>query len=437
MALGVRKFDSVFEIKFGSNNSVKNIKEIEDALLKINNIDILEQLEKYYVLLNKNFPSKDLVYLIEEINKNKYRINNISNKEEDNNIFQKLDELKQQTNNLSNISIIEPDKFDNDKIDGLRRNAMYIKLIVDCKVEVYEVGNINALNNLVNGDLSIIRNMSEKDIIKYLKDYSNLIKCSIIDVDTRNSNELNSDEMYEEYKQIKDDYVRSKYESQENLVLKEKVDLQNYIDEYMNGEKFSIMLNSNGERIYLVGDKTFKFTGDKNRSLKEIKSDGKDKENVNVESFNKEYSNNKNVKETPVSDFNEFEDYVNCQNEIYYIIEGMKNNFGLTDNQLSLFTSFLSFGVNYEVGEKPFPSIELEKYYNLYVSLYGTLNKYSNSDIDVIMDNRLNIHNVKKLTLTNPELSNIEKAGFISVAIILEGTLVLGLIFALMALVKK
>ena len=25
MALGVRKFDSVFEIKFGSNNSVKNI----------------------------------------------------------------------------------------------------------------------------------------------------------------------------------------------------------------------------------------------------------------------------------------------------------------------------------------------------------------------------------------------------------------------------
>lgn len=436
MALGVRKFDKVFEIKFGSNNSVKNIKEIEDALLKVTSSEALEQLEKYYILLNKNFPSKDIEYLLEKINKNKNRLNYFNNKEE-NNISNKLEELKQVSDNLSNISLIEPNKFDNDKIDGFRHNTMYIKFIVNNEVEIYEVGNKNALSNLVNGDLNIIRGMSEKDIIKYLKDYSNLIKCSIVNVDNRPSDELNSDEMYEEYKQIKNDYVRNRYERQENLILKEKVDLQNYINQYMNGEKFSIMLNSNGERIYLVGDKTFKFTGAKNRSLKEIKRDENEKENINVNSFNKEYSNSKNVKEISALECNEFEDYIKCQNEIYYIIEGMKNNFGLTDNQLSLFTNFLRFGVNCEIGEKSFPSVELERYYKLYISLYGSENKYSNSDIDNIMDNRLNIHNVKKLTLNNPELSNIEKAGFISVAIILEGTLVLGLIFALMALVKK
>ena len=116
MELGVRKFDTVFEIKFGSNNSVKNIKEIEDALLKVTSSEALEQLEKYYILLNKNFPSKDIEYLLEKINKNKNRLNYFNNKEEDNNISNKLEELKQVSDNLSNISLIEPNKFDNDKV---------------------------------------------------------------------------------------------------------------------------------------------------------------------------------------------------------------------------------------------------------------------------------------------------------------------------------
>lgn len=465
-----RKFSENLEIKLDDHqNRIVNKTIIFDEINKIEDLDTIEDVRKYYFRIyemSNSTNKKELQEIAEKLNERTAAI-----KSEKNTLQEIFSEAKEKNDNLKNINLIKTEKEDNDKINGLRREVTYLQITVDGKKELYEVTNENAVNNILNNK-ELLEKMDEKELISALKEYAK--KSDTTEIDTRQNDSLNSDTIKAEINRISDPYVKEAFEKAENIVLKERVDIKKYVDEHMPGTKIEYGLNSNGERIYMVDDKIIKFVGEE-REMKILTEEEKKSDEVNTANFDTELKGVGEIEEINLYDFNTLEDFKNSTKFLNYIIESISLDMGVTDNQIDFLTLFMekcvereefileqdkrikeasSLGNSIDEIRLHIPG-ELETIYELYYGFVKENPKYTNSEIAKIIarkeeiekqkpeelkkDNTVKLdQRLKELKLTNNnKLTPLEKAGFISVTIILEATIIIGGILSILALVKK
>ena len=116
----------------------------------------------------------------------------------------------------------------------------------------------------------------------------------------------------------------------------------------------------------------------------------------------------------------------------------LENNIGISEKQNDFLARFIGFCLECKAIGVPIPGDKLNYLFNQFMMLFGE------DKLRVMYSKASSLEkendNVKKLKLEPPKdnkLTNWERAGFISVAVILEGTLLLAGIFSILALVKK
>lgn len=421
-------------------NEILNVNEI------LNYIDIVDDkyLLEYYIKAISNEPvlNKDMIKVI--LDKANERLNKLNNV----NTLQELFIVaKNNTNKLSNISIIDTKKEMNDKINGFRKDVTYIKL--NNLDEIYEVRNVDKVKSFLNNK-EIIDTLKEEEIIRFLRENSNKIETK--EIDNRKSDELNSDTIKKEIESINDPYLREMFIKEQNVILKERVEIDKYVKTNMPEEKIEYGLNSNGERIYTVGDKIIKFEGPE-RNMQILDQEKVEKNEINQESFTKYKSNSETDTEFLNKEINNIYNYDGKEDLLNTIIDAIFSNFGVSEEQIKFLTDFLDKCVtNEEMGYTNPGNLQevFDKYYNYAITDMSVtndeikaiierknnlLNKTDNNEYD--KDYQVEYTKVLKFTQNKRDnLTGLDKAAFVSVAIILEGTLIGTLIIALLALVK-
>lgn len=465
-----RKFSENLEIKLDNHqNSIKNKEQIINEINNIEDLSTIEDVKKYYFKFYEtadNSVKKEMAEIANKLNERTEQI-----KSGEINLQESFDKAKEENSNLKNINMIKTNKEDNDKLNGMKRAVTYLQINVNGKNELYEVTNEKAINAFLNNS-ELIKNMSESQIIEKLQEHS--MKRDTTTIDTRSNSSLNSDTIKNEISRIDDPYVRRAFEEVENLVLQERVEIKKYVDKEMPGATITYGLNSFGERIYMVEDKMLKFEGD-DRTLKVLTKDEDSKSNVNNANFDRANKGGGNLGDIKISNFNTLEDFKDSVSYLNYIIESISLDMGVTNSQIDFLTAFIEKCVEREEmivdqhnrieaskqTENPINEIplhipgELESIYELYVSLAKESPKFTNPRMKEILDRKqtldalkpkemkqdkaLDNEYIKKLTKENKndKLTTLEKAGFISVAIILEASVIIGGIIAILAVVKK
>lgn len=462
-----RKFSENLEVKLDNHqNHIVNKEEIINEINNINDLTTIDAVKKYYYKkyeVADNLVKRELTEIANKLNE---RIAQIKSGEI--NLQESFNKAKEENSNLKNINMIKTRKEDNDKLNGMKRAVTYIQIEVNGKNELYEVTNENAVNAFLN-NLDLIKNMSESQIIDKLKEHS--VKRDTTTIDTRRNSSLNSDTIKNEISRINDPYVRNAFLEAENLVLQERVEIKKYVDREMPGAQITYGLNSFGERIYMVEDKMIKFEGE-DRTLKVLTKDEDSKSNVSNANFDRTKKGGGNMGNIDLSNFNTLEDFKDSVSYLNYIIESISLDMGITNTQINFLTAFIEKCVEREEmmvdqhnrieaskqTENPINEItlhipgELEVIYELYVGLAKESSKFTNSRMNALLVRKSNIDalkpkemkkdkivdndHIKRLT-KNDKLTGLEKAGFISVAIILEASVIIGGIIAILAVVKK
>ena len=462
-----RKFSENLEVKLDNHqNHIVNKEEIISEINNINDLSTIDAVKKYYYKkyeVADNLVKRELTEIANKLNE---RIAQIKSGEI--NLQESFNKAKEENSNLKNINMIKTRKEDNDKLNGMKRAVTYIQIELNGKNELYEVTNENAVNAFLN-NLDLIKNMSESQIIDKLKEHS--VKRDTTTIDTRRNSSLNSDTIKNEISRINDPYVRNAFLEAENLVLQERVEIKKYVDREMPGAQITYGLNSFGERIYMVEDKMIKFEGE-DRTLKVLTKDEDSKSNVSNANFDRTKKGGGNMGNIDLSNFNTLEDFKDSVSYLNYIIESISLDMGITNTQINFLTAFIEKCVEREEmmvdqhnrieaskqTENPINEItlhipgELEVVYELYVGLAKESSKFTNSRMNALLVRKSNIDalkpkemkkdkivdndHIKRLT-KNDKLTGLEKAGFISVAIILEASVIIGGIIAILAVVKK
>ena len=462
-----RKFSENLEVKLDNHqNHIVNKEEIISEINNINDLSTIDAVKKYYYKkyeVADNLVKRELTEIANKLNE---RIAQIKSGEI--NLQESFNKAKEENSNLKNINMIKTRKEDNDKLNGMKRAVTYIQIELNGKNELYEVTNENAVNAFLN-NLDLIKNMSESQIIDKLKEHS--VKRDTTTIDTRRNSSLNSDTIKNEISRINDPYVRNAFLEAENLVLQERVEIKKYVDREMPGAQITYGLNSFGERIYMVEDKMIKFEGE-DRTLKVLTKDEDSKSNVSNANFDRTMKGGGNMGNIDLSNFNTLEDFKDSVSYLNYIIESISLDMGITNTQINFLTAFIEKCVEREEmmvdqhnrieaskqTENPINEItlhipgELEVVYELYVGLAKESSKFTNSRMNALLVRKSNIDalkpkemkkdkivdndHIKRLT-KNDKLTGLEKAGFISVAIILEASVIIGGIIAILAVVKK
>ena len=421
-------------------NEILNVNEI------LNYIDIVDDkyLLEYYIKAISNEPvlNKDMIKVI--LDKANERLNKLNNV----NTLQELFIVaKNNTNKLSNISIIDTKKEMNDKINGFRKDVTYIKL--NNLDEIYEVRNVDKVKAFLNNK-EIIDTLKEEEIIRFLKENSNKIYTK--EIDNRKNDELNSNTIKKEIESINDPYLREMFVREQNVILKERVEIDKYVKTNAPGENIEYGLNSNGERIYTVGDKIIKFEGAE-RNMQILDQEKVEKNEINQESFNKYKSSNETDTEFLNKEITNIYEYDGKEDLLNTIIDAIFSNFGVSDEQIKFLTDFLDKCVtNEEMGYTNPGNLQevFDKYYNYAITDMSV----TNDEIKSIIERKNNLLNktdnneyekdyqvehtkvLKFIPNKRDDITGLDKAAFVSVAIILEGTLIGTLIIALLALVK-
>jgi len=437
-----RKFSQELEIRLDNHqNKIINKEQIINKINEINDPDEIKALKEYYYrnieMLSSGEIAKDLREIVDKIKEREVSLKSGE-------IFLQADfnELKSENDNLRNINIIDTAKENNDKIDGLRKGVTYLQIRINGENQLYEITNIKAIQNFLYGNKEELKKMSEKEIIDVLKQYA--VRREMSSIDTRPNDRLTSDTIKKEINRINDPHVKEVFIKEESNVLKERVDLKKYVDINMPGAEIKYGLNSNGERIYMVEDKVIKFVGEK-RTMQVLTKDDNEKTDVGTSSFATQNSGSANVIDIKSDIYVNIEDFLQSISALNYIIEAVSLNLGVTDNQIEFLTKFMSTCVSTEEMGGYIPG-ELETIYEKYYNYAKGNKKYTNDDMNKIIERKEAVEKikelekkekyVKKLELKD-SLSTGEKAGFISVAIILEASVILGGVLAILALVKK
>jgi len=433
-----RKFPEELDIRLDNNyNKIINKETIIKNLELINTQDEIAAVLEYYLRYLENVNSLDKNDLKEILTSVKDRENSLKNA--NNSLQSQFNEVKDKNNNLKNISIVDTSKYDNDKINGFKRNVTYIEIEQDGKKELFEVTNINAVKNLL-GNPEQLKLMSENEIIDFLKEHSKELQSTYID--TRPSDVLTGDTLNDELNRIHDPYVRDAFIKEENLVLEERVQVKKYVDENFPGTRIEYGLNSYGERIYMVEDKIIKFKtiGD-TREMQILDKDEKLENNVDA-SFEKYSEINVSEENIKLEEYNNIKDFANDDsiNTLNKTIEAISIDVPVSDHQIEFLKKFIQlYMIEYSKTDSIIPG-ELTVIFDKYYDYAKNYSKFLNAEIEEMLNKKEEIDKVKEMEKNNRkvlELTPVEKAGFISVAIILEASVIIGGIIAILALVKK
>lgn len=421
-------------------NQILNIKEI------LNYIELVEDkhLLEYYInaINNESVLTKDMIKII--LDKANERLNKLNNV----NSLQELFKVAQKnTNKMDFISVIDTKKEMNDKINGLRNDVTYIKF--NHLDEIYEVRNVDKVKAFLNNK-EILDTMKEHEIIRFLKDNSEKINTN--EIDTRKSDELNSDAIKKELESINDPYLKDMFMKEQNVILKERVEIDKYVKTNMPDKKIEYGLNSNGERIYTVGDKIIKFEGIE-RNMQILDKDKTEKNQISEESFTRYKSNKETDTEFLNKEITNIYEYDGKEGLLNTIIDAIFSGFGVSEEQIKFLTEFLDKCVTNEELGFTNPG-NLQEIFDKYYEYAITDMSVTNDEIKSILDRKNKLLNkvdeneyekdymvehtkVLKFIPNNPDnLTGLDKSAFVSVAIVLEGTLIGTLIIALLALVK-
>ena len=282
--------------------------------------------------------------------------------------------------------------------------------------------------HIMLSDFDLLKGKNQYEIMNMLDDYCK--KCDVINMKTDNA-EMPFENYNEEMEQISSSNVREIIDNNENIILKERVDFKDYVDKFKQGHNISYALNSNGERIYIVDGEKYKFVGE-DRTLKKLSKDAtSDTYDYGVSKFNSEISGKGNLEEINLDNFTHITNYIGHEQLLVYIIRAMDNNIGISEKQNDFLARFMSFGMEYNAIGVELPGVSLRSIYDTFMMKFG-------EDKLKVMISKMSIQqekeSVRELKLVPPKdnkLSNWEKAGFISVAIILESTLILAGIFSI------
>lgn len=428
--------------------------KLDDEKKEIENIDeILEYIEivddkyllEYYINALKNEPILDMDMIKIILDKVNERLNILN----DVNTLQELFIVaKDNTEKLNNISIIDTPRYMNDKIDGFRKDVTYIKL--NHLDEMYEIRNVDKVKKFLNNK-EIIETLNEEDIIRFLRE--NCDKIETKEIDINKNDELTSESIKKEIESINDPYLKEMFIKEQNDILKERVEIDKYVKTNLPDKNIEYGINSNGERIYTVGDKIIKFEGEE-RNMQILDQTEVKENDVKEEKFNEYKKGNETKTDFLNENVTNIYEYDGKEELLNTIIEAIFNGIGLSDEQLDFFTKFLDKCVtNEELGYTNPGNIQqiFDKYYEYAI----TDTSVTNDRIKAILERKKNLLNKTdtndyekdykvehtKILKFIPKqkddnLTELDKAAFVSVAIILEGTLVGTLIIALLALVK-
>ena len=421
-------------------NEILNLTEILDYIDRIDDKYLLE----FYINAISNEPvlNKDKIKVI--LDKANERLNNLKGINTLEDLFKVAEE---KTDKLKNISIIDTEKEMNDKINGFRKDVTYIKF--NDTNEIFEVTNVDKVKSFLSNK-EILDTLTENEIRRYLIEHGK--KIDLKEVDTRKSDELTSDEIKEEIRNINDPYLRDMFMSEQNVILKERVEINEYIKTNMPEARIEYGLNSNGERIYSVGDKIIKFEG-KERNMQILSGREADENKINHDSFHKYKSGNETDTEMLNEDPKNIYDYDGKEDLLDTLIEAIFNNMGISEEQIEFLTNFLDKCVtNQEMGNinpgnlqeifdkyyeyaKYDSSVTNDKIQEIFARYEVIINKTDENEYD----KDYSVEHTKVLRFVsnkNDNLTGLDKAAFVSVAVILEATLIGTLLIALISLVK-
>lgn len=400
------------------NNQYTNVINRERILEYLKLESDISKIEKYVehnALVLKNNPHlkiKDVVDIMEYSN---YRINKLKGNDKVVDVF---NETKKEVNNLSNIEIIYTPYFMNDKNkNGFRYDVTYVKI----KDELYELRNVEKVMNFI-GNKEIIKDLSEYEVVKFIKENSDLIKTNNLD----NKGEITTELVEEEIEKESDKKIRDALLAHKNDVVKEREKLQEYINNNMPDVIIKYGVNSNEERIYTVGDKMIKFEGP-DRVLQILSQEEIDKlmtgKFEKKEGYQKEIENN---------EYNEITDFLGKEEILYEIVEKLYREEELTNEEIILLTSFLTLYIdskeqNIEVDEN------LDYVAEKWFENTSVDRKYPNEELEKIYER---IRKYRKNKVKIYEMEELNNKAFISLFAVLESTLILGLIAALIMLFK-
>lgn len=394
---------------------VINKEKIIKFLSTESNKDKIEQYIKRNELILKNNPRCRIDDVYEILSYSNYRLNKLNGLDKISEVFE---ETKKEVNNLSNIEVIYTPANINDKNnEGFRHDVTYIKI----KDELYEVREVEKVISFI-GNKEFIKSLSEYEIIKFIKEKSDLIKTNILEDKQK---ELTTEEVEEEIKKESDKHIVDSLMHHKDDVVKERQKLKEYINKNMPSAIIHYGVNSCEERIYFVNDKIIKFEG-KDRELQILTSLEVEKmKNGNFE--NKQgYNHDLNKDE-----YKKLEDFELKKDLLESLVEKLYNENNLTEEELDFLINFLELWI-----EKAENGLEIREELNVIVDKW-----FENSSIDhnfpvsKMSDvyERIRMYRKNKVKTYEPDLGN---AAFISTFAILEASLVIGLIVALIALFK-
>lgn len=433
-----------FEMRIKLDDHQNEILNLKEILTYIDTVDDKSLLEFYInAISNEPVLDKDMIKVI--LDKANERLNSLKGINTLEDLFKVAEE---KTDKLSNISIIDTEKEMNDKINGFRKDVTYIKF--NDTNEIYEVTNVDKVKAFLSNK-EILDTLTENEIRRYLVENSN--KIDLKEVDMRRSNELTSDEIKEEIRNINDPYLRDMFMKEQNVILKERVEINEYIKTNMPDVRIEYGLNSNGERIYSVGDKIIKFEG-KERNMQILSGKERDENQINHDSFHKYKTGNETDTEMLNEEMRSIYDYDGKEELLDTLIEAIFNNMGISEEQIEFLTNFLDMCVtNQELGNinpgnlqeifdkyyeyaKNDSSVTNDKIEEIFARYEVLINKTDENEYE----KDYSVEHTKVLRFipknNNDNITGLDKAAFVSVAVILEATLVGTLIIALISLVK-
>jgi len=399
-------------------NKVVNKEKIMKFLENETNGQKIEQYIEHNARVLKNHPQYKIDDVIEIMEYSNYKVNKIKGIDR---VTAIVNETKKEVSNLNNVEVIYCPYYMNDKNkNGFRYDVTYIKI----KDELYEVRDVNKVVSFL-GNKEIIKNLKEEDIIKFIKEYSSLIKKNYLNYE---QGTITLEKVEKEINNESDMRIRDALLAHKDDVVKEREKLL----EYLNQNNLSLIvkygINSNEERIYFVGDKIIRFV-DKERRMQIL--DSKEMPALKHGEFEKQdgYQNNYDVNE-----YKELSDFIVKEQMLENIIEKLYNEEQLTDEELNMLTSFLELYMdakenNIEVNEK-FDSIVAKWYENSSID-----EKFPNKKFEELYE-RTKAYRKDRIKTYKPDKFDINNAAFISTFALLEGSLLIGLITALIMLFK-
>ena len=354
--------------------------------------------------------------LLDVINERIEQINNI-------NLQKQLEDAKEVNPNLKNIEILNISENMNNKDNyGFRNDANYLKVYIGGKAFVYEIPNENiAKIEMILGNTEALKDLSEEGIREKLSPYIN-------SMEEQNLSQSNSNNIKEEANSYYDNETRKAFTRDMDKILIEKATLEQYMKiNNLNNVDLIRTINSKGERLYILGDKTIKFLGDKN-DMYFLTGKGNELVKGNINEKKEDIVNSKEGSSETV----EVEYFIDKEDELNKITDKIYAGFNLDMDEEKEFEMFIKSYVE-----------ALEKQQDIYaplVEIYDTFyasEVYVNDEIERVISEqkekeRGEIENKKELEGTVKKYVLDNTNGFVNmIYIIVSIILTISILFYL------